>query len=210
MSLSPKLEKENGESMFTKAKFIISAAKLEQVPDLKMAEIAIVGRSNVGKSSLINHLTQNKGLARVSTTPGKTQLINFFTVDDAFIFVDLPGYGFAKVPKAIREEWGTLIQDYLQNRKSLSLILLLCDSRHPPTEEDIAFAKWATHFKRPLIVVFTKVDKLSPGMIQSTCEKNFTLLSDAIGVKPIAYFSYSIKNAKGRLALIKELEKRIE
>ncbi|MBS0628813.1 MAG: YihA family ribosome biogenesis GTP-binding protein [Verrucomicrobia bacterium] len=195
--------------MFTKAKFILSAAKLEQFPDLKMGEIAIVGRSNVGKSSLINHLTQNRGLAKVSATPGKTQLINFFTVDEEFVLVDLPGYGFAKVPKGMREEWGTLIQNYLQSRKQLRLILLLCDSRHPPTEEDIAFAKWAIHFKQKLVVVFTKVDKLSQSMVQSSCEKNFALLSEAIGDKPIAYFPYSIKNAKGRLCLIKELEKRM-
>lgn len=196
--------------MFTKAKFIISAASMKQIPDLKMAEIALVGRSNVGKSSLLNHLTQNKGLARVSATPGKTQLINFFTVDDSFALVDLPGYGFAKVPKEVRQEWGNLIQDYLQNRKELSLILLLCDSRHPPTEEDIAFAKWATHFKHPLMIVFTKVDKLSPSRVKESCERSFTLLSEAIGVKPIAYFSYSIKDAKGRLSLVKELEKRIK
>jgi len=194
--------------MFTKAKFILSAATVKQIPDLKMGEIAIVGRSNVGKSSLINHLTQTKGLARVSGTPGKTQLINFFTIDDTLALVDLPGYGFAKVPKEIRMEWGGLIQDYLQSRKSLSMILLLCDSRHPPSEEDIAFAKWATHFKHPLMVIFTKVDKLKPNSVKAACEKNFTLLSEAIGVKPMGYFSYSIKNAKGRFALIKELEKR--
>lgn len=202
--------------MFTKAKFILSAASPEQVPDLRdihgkqMAEIAIVGRSNVGKSSLINHMTQNKGLAKVSATPGKTQLINMFNVDDTFALADLPGYGFAKVPKAVREQWGDLIQAYLQTRKTLSLILLLCDSRHPPSEEDIAFAQWATHFKRPLIVVFTKVDKLNENAIANDCARNFTLLSNAIGVKPIGYFSYSIKNAKGRTALIKEIEKRIQ
>lgn len=201
--------------MFTKAKFILSAASSEQVPDLRdaqgkqMAEIAIVGRSNVGKSSLINHLTQNKGLAKVSATPGKTQLINLFSVDDSFALADLPGYGFAKVPKAMREQWGDLIQSYLQTRKTLSLIMLLCDSRHPPSEEDIAFAQWATHFKRPFVVVFTKVDKLNENTIASECARNFTLLSNAIGVKPIGYFSYSIKNAKGRTALIKEIEKRI-
>lgn len=201
--------------MFTKAEFILSAARPEQAPDLldisgkKMMEIAIVGRSNVGKSSLLNHLVQNKKLAKVSSTPGKTQLINFFTIDDTFALVDLPGYGFAKVPKAMREEWGNLIQDYLQNRKPLSLILLLCDSRHAPTKEDIAFAQWATHFKRPLLLIFTKVDKLNPGAVAAQCAKNFTLISEAIGVKPIAYFPYSIKDAKGRTSLIKELEKRI-
>lgn len=202
--------------MFTKAKFIISAASPEQIPDMrnargqKMAEIAIVGRSNVGKSSLINHLTQTKGLAKVSATPGKTQLINLFTIDDSFALADLPGYGFAKVPKAMREQWGNLIQQYLQNRKTLSLILLLCDSRHPPSEEDIAFAQWALHYKKPLIVVFTKVDKLKDSAMDAECEKNFNLLSSSIGDKSIGYFSYSIKNAKGRVALAKEIEKRIQ
>jgi len=212
----PTQKKEKEKYMFSKAEFILSAASPADYPELltisgkPMAEIALVGRSNVGKSSLLNHLTQNKTLARVSSTPGKTQLINFFVIDDHFALVDLPGYGFAKVPKEMREQWGDLIQDYLQKRKKLSLILLLLDSRHLPTQEDIQFARWAIHYKKPLIIVFTKTDKLAPSAALSQCAKSFTLLSDAINAKPIAYFSYSIKNAKGRIALIKEIEKRIQ
>ncbi len=201
--------------MFTKAKFILSAAKPEHYPELvniqgeKLPEIAIVGRSNVGKSSLLNHLTQNKKLARVSATPGKTQLINFFQLGDALALVDLPGYGFAKVPKSKRDAWGDLIQDYLQNRETLSLILLLCDLRHPPTKDDLLFAQWATHFKKPLLIVFTKSDKLNKGAIAHQCAKNFALISDAIDAKPVGHLTYSIKDAKARTTLAKEIEKRM-
>ena len=194
--------------MFTKPKFLLSAAKAEDFPALNIPEIAVVGRSNVGKSSLINHLTKSKKLARVSSVPGKTQLVNFFTLDEQIALVDLPGYGFAKVPKNIRHQWGKLIASYLENRPTLRLILLLCDLRHLPTEDDIQFAKWAAHYNKPLFIVFTKSDKLNPGAIEQQCQKNFTLLSEAISGTPIGQIAYSIKNAKSRLFLIKEIEKR--
>lgn len=202
--------------MFTKAEFLLSAASSSQFPDLRgedneqVAEIAVVGRSNVGKSSLINHLTRNKGLARTSSTPGKTQLINFFMIDEKLCLVDLPGYGFANVPKAKREAWGRLVQEYLQNRQSLGLILLLCDLRHAPSKDDIAFIQWAVHFNKPLLVVFTKADKLNPGSIQHQMKKNSTLLLEGLESKNIPHISYSIKDAKTRDLLIRKIEETQE
>lgn len=200
--------------MFKKTKFILSAADPKQFPVIKnlqgaiLPEIAIVGRSNVGKSSLINHLTQIQRLARVSSTPGKTQLINFFNVDDQFLFVDLPGYGFANVPKVQREQWGRLIQNYLANRSNLKLILLLLDLRHPPSEEDISFAQWALHFKKPFLVVFTKADKLGRTQIAAQMVKNCAILSEALGELPLPPLSYSIKEGQCRQQLIKEIINR--
>ncbi len=170
--------------MFAKAEFITSAATNSQYPSVvdeggnPLPELAVVGRSNVGKSSLINHLTQNKKLARVSSTPGKTQLINFFNLDEELILVDLPGYGFAKVPKTIRDDWSALIQNYLENRNELKLILLLCDARHPPTKDDLLFVQWAKHYQKPLILLFTKTDKLNKNALASSCAKNSACFSD--------------------------------
>lgn len=195
---------------FAKAVFLNSASSEEHYPSLRdkrgqfLPEIALVGRSNVGKSSLLNHLTHQKNLARVSSTPGKTQLINFFSVDEKLTLVDLPGYGYAKISKSIRQSWANLIQTYLEKRKLLELVLLLCDCRHPPTKDDLLFAEWAKHYQKPLLLIFTKTDKLNKGAILSTCEKhsrNFTF--------PIPFFPYSIKDPKSREGLIKEIEKRL-
>ncbi len=196
--------------MFTKAKFLLSTAKPEQFPDLELPEIAVVGRSNVGKSSLLNHLTQSSKLAHVSSKPGKTQLINFFEVDEGLTLVDLPGYGFAKISKSVRDAWGRLIQAYLEGRKGLSLVLLLIDLRHPPTKDDLLFASWAIHFKKPLLIVFTKSDKLKPGVIQKHTHQNLTLLAEEIGDTPVPYVVYSIKDPKARKNLIYEMKKKVQ
>lgn len=196
--------------MFTKARFLLSTAKPEQFPDLSLPEIAVVGRSNVGKSSLLNHLTQIKNLAHVSGKPGKTQLINFFDVDETITLVDLPGYGFAKISKSIRDAWGRLIQNYLEERKILALVLLLVDLRHPPTDDDLLFAQWATHFKKPLLIVFTKSDKLKPYAIPKRVRENLVLLSEAIGDTSFAHVTYSIKDAKARKNLIFEMKKKVK
>jgi len=189
------------------AKFLISAVKSDQYPDCVdeqgryLPEVAFVGRSNVGKSSLINHLTQNKSLARVSSTPGKTQMINFFTFHSTLMLVDLPGYGFAKVAKEVKHQWGEMIQDYLQNRSQLKLILVLCDSRHPPSAEDLQFAEWATYFQKPYFVIFTKTDKLSKNELRAQKEKWRDLFPNAHG-----HLGYSIKDAKARAHLMKEIQ----
>ena len=142
-----------------KVKFEISAASPGQFPRDGLPEIAFVGRSNVGKSSLLNNLVRRRDLARVSKTPGKTRLINFFRLDDCCYFVDLPGYGYAKVPKAMQIEWAHLLENYLEHRRELVGVVQLVDLRHPPTADDCQMLAWLTPFRSTVIVVGTKADK---------------------------------------------------
>jgi len=148
-----------------KARFLLST--LTEFPTLKdprgniLPEMALAGRSNVGKSSLINHLLNQKKLAKTSATPGKTQLLNFFLVEEKFILVDLPGYGFAKAPLEEMEKWSEAIDAYVNHRPSLKLILLLVDCRRDFSQEDLSLMEWSSHKKIPLLLIFTKTDKLS-------------------------------------------------
>ena len=141
-------------------KFVKSAVKPEDFPPPNKPEIAIVGRSNVGKSSLINAIFK-RSIAKVSATPGKTRLINFFLLNDDIYFVDLPGYGFAAVSHKERLSWKKMIEDYLLNRENLNLIIMLVDTRYPPTNLDILMKEWLESFEKPYIVVGTKIDKLN-------------------------------------------------
>ena len=147
--------------IISKSEFIISAVKREQYPTDGRNEVAFVGRSNVGKSSIINALTNRRKLAKVSQTPGKTRLINFFLINDGFYLVDLPGYGYAKVSKTEKASWGKTIEMYLTDREELKKVILLVDSRHKPTADDIMMYEWIKHFNYECIVVATKSDKLS-------------------------------------------------
>ncbi|PRR79100.1 putative GTP-binding protein EngB [Clostridium liquoris] len=143
------------------AEFIKSAVTPTQYPEDDKIEIAFVGRSNVGKSSLINNLTNRKKLVKVSSTPGKTRLINFFLINNSFYFVDLPGYGYAKVSKQEKSSWSKTIESYLLNRPQLKKIILLVDCRRKPTEDDIVMYNWIRHYGYDSTVVATKVDKLN-------------------------------------------------
>lgn len=145
----------------TSAEFIKSAFGEADWPRDAKPEIAFLGRSNVGKSSLINSLLGVKGLARTSSTPGRTQSLNFFLINDTFRFVDLPGYGFARVPKKLKTEWGEMATSYLANRRQLVLSIHIVDSRHEPTKLDLQLHEWLVHSARPRIIVATKSDKLS-------------------------------------------------
>jgi GTP-binding protein len=149
--------------MIKTAEFIISAADLKQFPEDNLSEIAFVGRSNVGKSSLINKLVNRKNLAKTSSKPGKTRTINFYLINNLFRFVDLPGYGYAAVSKEIKNQWSKLIEDYLKNRKDLKAVIQLIDLRHEPTNLDIMMYDWLNHFNYPKIIVATKCDKLKKG-----------------------------------------------
>jgi GTP-binding protein len=145
------------------AEFIKSAVRPDQYPKMGMPEIAFTGRSNVGKSSLINAILGRKKLAQTSATPGKTRLINFFTVNGKMSFVDLPGYGFAKVSRAEQETWGPMIETYLRERESLRLVVSILDVRHDPTQKDRDLIEWLRHYGRRHRIVLTKTDKLSRG-----------------------------------------------
>ncbi len=148
------------------AVYLASAVKDEQFPPATFPEIAFVGRSNVGKSSLLNALLNRKKLAHTSSTPGKTRTINFFLINDSFYLVDLPGYGYAKVSQETKKSWGQFVEAYLSGRESLKLIVLLADIRHPPTEQDHDMYQWLIHFDLPTVIVATKADKISRGRWQ--------------------------------------------
>ncbi len=149
----------------TKSELIITAGNKSQFPDNGVIEIAFAGKSNVGKSSLINTLINRKALARTSSQPGKTQTINFYNIQDKLNFVDLPGYGYAKVSKTQRESWGKLIEGYLSDREQLKQVLLLVDIRHSPGENDKLMYDWIAHYHENVIVVATKLDKIKRSQI---------------------------------------------
>jgi GTP-binding protein len=150
----------------TKAELAHVAVKKEQYPTSGLPEIALSGRSNVGKSSFINKMINRKGLARTSQRPGKTQTLNFYEINEMIYFVDVPGYGFAKVPKTEREAWGRMIETYLQNREQLKAVIQIVDLRHPPSADDKMMYNWLKHFEIPVIVVATKSDKIPKGKWQ--------------------------------------------
>ena len=153
---------------FDAASFLTSAANLNQCPADEGAEVAFCGRSNAGKSSAINALSRQKSLARTSKTPGRTQLINFFSLDDAFRLVDLPGYGYARVPMAVKDHWHKHLDEYLRNRWCLRGIVLLEDIRHPIKEFDKMIINWSVEVSLPLHILLTKADKLKRGAQQNT------------------------------------------
>lgn len=144
----------------TSAEFVLGVASLRQLPRDARPEIAFLGRSNVGKSSLLNRLCGRRSLARTSGEPGKTRELNFYLINDRFYFVDLPGYGYARAPSQIRSGWGALIEGYLQNREELRLVVQLVDARHEPTELDLMMTGWLDYFGIPFLVALTKADKL--------------------------------------------------
>ena len=156
----------------------VSAVSPKQYPTEGWMEFAFAGRSNVGKSSLINKLLNRKSLARVSATPGKTVTINFYNIDDTIYLVDLPGYGYAQRSKAEREKWGKMMEEYLANREQLVQTILLVDSRHKPTADDVMMAEWIRHYHDRVIVVATKMDKLKKREI----EPNLELIWNTLGL----------------------------
>lgn len=178
------------------SEFITSAAKPNQYPIDNRPEIAIVGRSNVGKSSIINSLTNRKSLAKVSATPGKTRLVNFFLINNAFYLVDLPGYGYAKVSKSEKESWGKIIENYLLNRAVLKKVILLVDSRHKPSNDDILMYNWIKHYGYAVAIVATKKDKLK----KSEISKSEKLIRETLGLnadEKIMFYS-SLNKEEGR------------
>jgi GTP-binding protein len=154
--------------VYHQAKFINSAPHLKDTPDDQGLEIAFAGRSNAGKSSAINTLTRQKSLARISKTPGRTQMLNFFAITEQQRFVDLPGYGYAKVPEAVKKQWHALMETYLSQRKSLCGIVLVMDIRHPLTEFDWQMIEWCQHSGLPLHILLSKADKLTFGAAKNT------------------------------------------
>lgn len=196
---------------FANIRFIQSAASLKDAPLLEnlqgepLPEVAVVGRSNVGKSSLLNSLFSQKNLVKTSRTPGKTQLINFFAIPNEICFVDLPGYGFAQVPEAIRAKWGPMVQGYLTKRHALKLILFLFDIRRMPNSDDHQMMRWVIHSNKPAILVLTKVDTVG----KTVCARNTAAILSALQIEAdVVHFS--VPDHRGRkelLAAIRELMK---
>lgn len=164
-----------------KAEIEAVAVSPSQYPIGDFPEIALVGRSNVGKSSLINKMVNRKALARTSSTPGKTRTINFYNINDILYFVDLPGYGYAKVSKEEKAKWGKIIEEYLNERESLRFVILLVDSRHEPTKDDVLMLQWIKASKKKVVVVATKADKLTKNQLSKSMyviKKTLTMEQD--------------------------------
>ncbi|MDF2927609.1 MAG: engB [Paenibacillaceae bacterium] len=177
------------------AEFIISAVSPAQYPEDALPEIALAGRSNVGKSSLINRMINRKNLARTSSQPGKTQTLNYYRINDLLYFVDLPGYGYAKVSKSKREEWGKFIEGYLTHREELKLLIQLIDMRHPPSDQDIAMYEWAKHIGLTVCVVVTKADKIG----RSKWQKHAKIIKEELGFdKQDNFVIFSSETGMGR------------
>ena len=163
------------------SEIVVSAINKNQYPIEGLPEIALVGRSNVGKSSATNALLNRSNFARTSQTPGKTRTINFYLINNEFYFVDLPGYGYAKVSKSEKDKWGVIMERYLQDRQELCAIFLLVDIRHEPTNDDVMMYEWIKHFGYDCVVIATKADKISRGQYQkhiSIIRKKLNLAKD--------------------------------
>lgn len=167
--------------------FITSAVKPIQYPEMQLPEVAFVGRSNVGKSTIINSLTNRKKLAKVSNTPGRTRLVNFFLINGQCLLVDLPGYGYAKISKTEKAAWGKIIEDYLIARSNLKKVVLLVDARHKPTEDDRLMLDYLRYYQKEVIVVATKLDKLK----RNDIKKNEKMIREALDLKGEKILFYS-------------------
>ncbi len=179
----------------TRSELIITAGNKSQFPNSTHPEIAFAGKSNVGKSSLINCLVNRKALARTSSQPGKTQTINFYNIQDMICFVDLPGYGYAKVSKTQRSNWGKLIEDYLINRENLKKIILLVDIRHSIGENDKMMYDWISYYHKEVIIIATKADKINRSQIQ----KHINIIRKGLDLKEqdrLVPFSATTKQGK--------------
>lgn len=193
----------------TSARFATSFDSVESCPVAVLPEFAFIGRSNVGKSSLINMLCNQAGLAKVSSSPGHTRLINFFVVNEDWCLVDLPGYGYARAPKSERNRFNDFVADYLEFREGLTHVFVLIDSRHEPQRIDIDFVTWLVEKAVPFSLIFTKSDKLKPSKVAANRDLFLSTLSEYVDGQPPAFIT-SVKDKTGRmdvLSAIREMKK---
>lgn len=186
--------------------YVKSAFNNSQLPPANYPEVAFAGRSNVGKSSLINRLVNRHGLVKVSATPGKTQSLNYFLVGEVLYLVDLPGYGYAKVPRKVLNDWQGMISSYLEKRESLRCVVVIVDLRHPPKEYDRDLIAWLQSCNLPLLLVYTKADKLS----RSEQNRQARILDAGFGVSPAARVIFSAKSGEGMGALLTALDAHLD
>ncbi|PHR28338.1 MAG: GTP-binding protein [Desulfotalea sp.] len=187
---------------FSQVEFLLSVHSLKQLPEEGMPEIAFAGRSNVGKSSLMNKLIGRKAMVKVSARPGKTQGLNYFQVGNQFHLVDLPGYGYAKVPKGMKDAWLSLISSYLENRNTLRCVVVIIDIRHEAKVQDTQLLEWLREQSIPCLAVYTKIDKLSG----SARGKNARILDKGHGIIAEKRVLFSAKTGQGRDELIAALK----
>jgi len=190
------------------AVFNMSARDLPACPDWNRPEFAFIGRSNVGKSSMINMLTNKDALAKVSATPGKTQLLNFFVINETWSLVDLPGYGYAKVAKSEKINFNESVGDYIEQRENLRLVFVLIDSRLPPQQIDLDFINWLAGCAVPFVLVFTKADKQSAGKTQASIAAFMQSISEFVSGTPPVIISSS-KTRDGRVGILKSIEQNL-
>ena len=183
------------------ARFATSADSVEKCPPSELPEFAFIGRSNVGKSSLLNLLCNQDGLARVSGQPGHTRLINFYVVNEEWCLIDLPGYGYARAPKAERNRFNDFVADYLEFREGLTHVFVLIDSRHEPQKIDIDFVTWLVERGVPFSLIFTKSDKLKPSKVKANRDLFLTTLAEFIEGQPPTYIT-SVKTSEGRMDVL--------
>ena len=197
------------------AKYVISAPSYDKCPKPDRPEYAFIGRSNVGKSSLINMLTNHKSLAKTSASPGKTQLINHFEIESSasakspterWYIVDLPGYGYAKLSQSTRRRWEQMIENYLRKRENLVQVFVLVDSRHPPQKIDLEFVSRLDKWQVPFTIAFTKSDKEKPGVVKRNIESFFTTLKETWQFLP-QYFVTSAEKKLGREEVLSFIQK---
>ena len=189
----------------TKSKFVRSMSAMSSFPGQGLPEIAMAGKSNVGKSSLINSLTRNSKLARTSSEPGKTRLVNLYQINEAFFLVDLPGYGFAKAPKQEKQKWAEMIEGYLRGSGHLKRVFQLVDIRHAPTEDDQLMVEYLRHYDIPFTVIATKADKLS----KAQRGRNIPVICRTLAVQPWEVLAHSSEDGTGRDQLLELIEKEI-
>ncbi len=186
----------------TSAEFVTSATKPSQYPPAKFPEIAFAGRSNVGKSSLINTLANRRRLVKTGSTPGRTQLINFFDINNTVTFVDLPGYGYARVPAAVRRKWGPMIETYLSGRRTLKGVVVIMDIRRMPREEEFNLITWLEHYAIDRLFVLTKADKLS----KTKQNKQRAAVAGSLMMDSSDLILFSAKSRKGREEVWRAIE----
>ncbi|HEU5078233.1 MAG TPA: ribosome biogenesis GTP-binding protein YihA/YsxC [Opitutaceae bacterium] len=187
----------------------MSAPDLRSCPKVLRPEFAFIGRSNVGKSSLVNMLTQKKGLAKASDAPGKTKLLNFFLINRSWYLVDLPGYGFAKVGRKDRAEFNRAVADYLENRENIACVFALIDSRLPPQKIDLQFLQWLSETPAPFAIIFTKVDKQSASQTESNVARFRQTLAEAWGADLPPMFNSSAETKAGRSEILRFIDEML-
>ena len=185
----------------TSAEFIKSALKQSDYPEESLPEVAFAGKSNVGKSTLINILLNRKNLVRTSSSPGRTQMLNFFRINNQINFVDFPGYGFAKVPVKVRAQWKPMVENYLKYRKTLKMVIILLDARREPSSDDASLVRWLETFGIPFLIVLTKSDKIS----RNKCSSQKKIVKDFLLLKDEEIICFSAVTGMGKQEILKRI-----